>query len=287
MKIAEIVKKRMTFSFEVFPPKNDQPVKPLLETLKQLYCFDPDFISCTYGASGTNKGRSKEVCEAIHKSGHTIMTHFTCIGNTREDIKKSIKEYTDMGLENVLAMRGDFPRGQEGTGGDFDHADKLIGFLKAEFPQVGLACAGYPEKHLLAPSFYADIAHLRSKQDAGAEFVMLQLCYDIAAYEQFAERCRKGGVTLPFIIGLMPVLAKDPIVRIALSNGCSIPKELAEIIGKYSHNPEDFKKAGIEYTIEQLWGYMNAGVSGIHIYTLNKYEGVARIILESGVRVAR
>ncbi|MDR3334197.1 MAG: methylenetetrahydrofolate reductase [Treponema sp.] len=287
MKIAEILKKRMTLSFEVFPPKNDQPIQPLLETLNQFYRFDVDFISCTYGAGGTNRGRSLEICEAIQKSGHIIMTHFSCIGNSKDDIKKIIQEYTDKGIENVLAMRGDFPKGQEGTGGDFDHADKLIAFLKAEFPTVSLACAGYPEKHILAPSFDADIAYLRSKQDAGAEFVMLQLCHDIAVYEQFARRCRRAGITIPLIIGLMPVLAKDPIVRMALSNGCSIPKELAAIIGKYGGNSEDFKKAGIEYTIGQLWGYMNAGVSGIHIYTLNKYEGVARIILESGIRVVR
>jgi methylenetetrahydrofolate reductase (NADPH) len=285
LKIAELLKKRMTFSFEVFPPKLDQPLEPLLKTLNELYRFNPDFISCTYGAGGTNKGRSKEICESVQKSGHTIMTHFTCIGNTRADIKTIIKEYLDLGIENVLAMRGDFPKGQETTGGDFDHADRLIGFLKAEFPGACLAAAGYPEKHILAPAFDADIAHLRSKQDAGAEFIMLQLCHDVEAYERFAERARRAAVHVPLIMGLMPALSKDPIIRMTVSNGCSIPKELAAIIGRYGDDPESFKKAGIEYTVNQIHRYMNAGVNGIHIYALNKYEDVSKIVIASGIKV--
>lgn len=284
LKIAEVFKKRLSFSFEVFPPKNDQPIEPLLQTLSELYRFEPDFISCTYGAGGTNKGRSKAVCESVKKSGHEIMSHFTCIGNTRSDIKTIIKEYTDMGLENVLAMRGDFPKGQQGTGGDFDHADKLITFLKAEFPNVCLAAAGYPEKHILASSFESDMVHLRSKQDAGAEFIMLQLCHDVDAYARFAERARKAGVTVPFVIGLMPILVKDPVIRMTIAKGCSIPQELAAIMGKYGDDSESFKRAGIEYTVEQMYRYINAGVDGIHIFTLNKYEDVAKIVLASGIK---
>ncbi|MDR3296468.1 MAG: methylenetetrahydrofolate reductase [Clostridiales Family XIII bacterium] len=287
MKISEIFKNKMTFSFEVFPPKEDKPMEPLLDTLARLYRFEPDFISCTYGAGGTNKGRSIEVCEAVKKSGNEIMTHFTCIGNTREDIKKFIKEYIALGIENVLVMRGDFPEGWEGTRGDFAHADELLAFLRAEFPGLCMAAAGYPEKHVGAASFDEDIAHLRSKQDNGAQFIMTQLCHDVDAYEDYAERIYRAGVDLPVVAGVMPVLAKDPIIRMTVSNGCSIPAELAAIIGKYEKDPDGFKKAGKEYTVKQIHRFMAAGIGGLHIYALNKYEDVSDIVNASGIRTAK
>jgi methylenetetrahydrofolate reductase (NADPH) len=295
MRIAEILKLRMSFSFEVFPPKPEQPLDPLFSTLNRLYAFKPDFVSCTYGAGGTNKGRSQEICGAIKQSGHECMAHFTCIGSTRDDIRRVVGEYRGTGLENILALRGDFPSGWEGTRGDFNHADQLIAFIKKEFPGLCIACSGYPEKHLLAPSFDADIACLRGKQDAGAEFIMLQLCHDVAAYEAFVHRVRRAGVTLPIIAGVIPVLARDPIITMTLSNGCSIPAELAAIIGAYSARPTDdeaarkriaadFKKAGKEYTIRQIHRFIAAGVDGLHIFTLNKSDDVSEIVRASGIR---
>lgn len=287
MKITEILKERMTFSFEVFPPKEDKPLEPLLETLSRLYRFDPDFISCTYGAGGTNKGRSVEICGLVKKSGHEIVSHFTCIGNSREDIKKYIAEYCALGVENFLVMRGDFPPGWEETHGDFEHADKLLAFLGAEFPGICMAAAGYPEKHIAAASFDEDIAHLRSKQDRGARFIMTQLCHDVEAYEKYVERIRRAGVWLPVVAGLMPVLARDPIIRMTVSNGCSIPAELAALLGKYEKDPESFKKAGKEYTVKQIHRFMAAGTNGLHIYSLNKWEDVSEIAAGSGIRKPR
>jgi methylenetetrahydrofolate reductase (NADPH) len=287
MKIAEILKERMTFSFEVFPPKEDKPLEPLLETLARLYRFEPDFISCTYGAGGTNKGRSVEICGLVKKSGHEIVSHFTCIGNSREDIKKYIAEYCALGVENFLVMRGDFPPGWEGTRGDFEHADQLLAFLGAEFPEIGMAAAGYPEKHIAAASFDEDIAHLRSKQDRGARFIMTQLCHDVGAYEKYVERIRRAGVWLPVVAGLMPVLVRDSIIRMTVSNGCSIPADLAALLGKYEKDPESFKKAGKEYTVQQIHRFMAAGINGLHIYSLNKWEDVSEIVAESGIRKAK
>jgi methylenetetrahydrofolate reductase (NADPH) len=284
MRIDEILKERMTFSFEVFPPKEDKPLEPLLETLSRLYLFEPDFISCTYGAGGTNKGRSVEICAAVKKSGHEIVSHFTCIGNSREDIKKYIREYLALGLENFLVMRGDFPPGWEGTRGDFAHADELLAFLGAEFPGLCFAAAGYPEKHIAAASFDEDIAHLRSKQDRGARFIMTQLCHDVAAYERYIERIRRAGIHLPVVVGIMPALVRDPIIRMTVANGCSIPAELAVLLGKYDKDPESFKKAGMEYTVQQIHRFMAAGINGLHIYSLNKWEDVSEIVTASGIR---
>jgi methylenetetrahydrofolate reductase (NADPH) len=285
MKIIETLKKRMSFSFEVFPPKTDQGMVNLKAAMKHYYEYKPDFISCTYGSSGSNAGRNAEVCEMLKADGATeVMTHFTCVGNTKEDIINKMRHYRSIGIENILAMRGDLPKGWQGTQGDFSNADGLINFINRKFPEFCIAAACYPEKHILAPSFSADIAHLRTKQDNGAEFLLSQLCHDVNAFTTFVDRIRRAGINLPVILGIMPVLDKDAIIRMTLSNGCSIPDELAAIIGKYGDNPDDFKKAGIEYSINQIFRSISAGIVGLHIYSLNKYEDVETIITSSGIR---
>jgi methylenetetrahydrofolate reductase (NADPH) len=285
MKLTEILKSRMSFSFEVFPPKTDAGMETLRGALKHYYSFKPDFISCTYGAGGTNSGRNVEVCSLIKEDGVTeVLTHFVCVGHTRETIAVELKQYLSLGVENILAMRGDLPVGWEGTHGDFSSADGLIRYIRSEFPDSCIAAACYPEKHILAPSFSADIAHLRGKQEAGAEFLCSQLCHDVEACKSFVYRIREAGITIPIVIGIMPVLDKDPIIRMTLSNGCSITAELATIIGRYGDKPDEFKKAGIEYTISQIYRYIEAGIGGVHIYTLNKWEDVETILVGSGIR---
>ncbi len=285
MRLAELLKAKMSFSFEVFPPKTDAGVETLRQALKHYYIFKPDFISCTYGAGGSNAGRNFEVCSIIKQDGMTeVMTHYTCIGHSKETIAQELQQYLSIGIENILALRGDLPAGWDGTHGDFSNADGLIRYIKAEFPQFCIAAACYPEKHILAPSFSADIAHLRSKQEAGAEFLVSQLCHDVEACKCFVYRIREAGITIPVVIGIMPALDKDAIIRMTLSNGCSIPAELAAIIGRYGDKPEEFKKAGIEYTINQIYRYIEAGIGGVHIYTLNKWEDVEAILVGSGIR---
>jgi methylenetetrahydrofolate reductase (NADPH) len=282
MKIAEMLQQKMTLSFEVFPPKDDVPKNGVLETLSRLYRFKPDFISCTYGAGGSKRGRNLEVCEAVTKSGYTVLPHFTCVGNTRDDVRQFIKEYHDRGYENLLALRGDLPAGWEGTRGDFAHADTLIDFLRVEFSGVCMGAAAYPEKHLTAPSMEADITRLRSKQDKGVQFFVTQLCHDVSAFERFMEQIRAAGVHAPIIAGVMPVLSREPVIRMTLANGCSIPAELAAIMGKYEKDPESFTKAGKEYTAAQIRRFMALGISGLHLYTMNRWAALTEILLASG-----
>lgn len=284
MKISELLKRKVTFSFEVFPPKMDKPLEPLLDTLTRLYAFKPDFISCTYGAGGTNKGRNLEICTAVQNSGYTeALAHFTCVGHTREDVVQCMDEYQKAGIRNVLGLRGDLPAGWEGTSGDFRHGNELIAFIKENFPAFCLGGACYMEKHLTAASMDADIEALKKKQDAGTEFLITQLCYDVSAYERFMERIRHFGVTLPVIVGLMPVLIKDAAIRMTISNGCSIPRELAEVFGRYGNDPEDFKRAGKEYTAALIGRFRSAGISGLHIYTLNRSQDVGEILKMAGL----
>lgn len=288
MNVLEIMEQRMCFSFEVFPPKVDKPLEPLLETLDHLYRFEPDFVSCTYGAGGTNAGRNIEVCQAIINSGKSIpVTHYTCIGNSKGKITEELQGYLEMGVDHILALRGDYPKGWEETRGDFDYANELVEFISVNFPKFTIAVAGNPEKHFEAESFKADIAHLRIKQDAGADYIMTQLCHDVDQYQWWVEKIRKAGIFLPIDVGIMPVLLKDPTINMAVSNGSAVPRDLAEIIGRYGNNPDDFKKAGKEYTVKQIHKFMNAGIDGLHIYALNRYKDVTDIVVDSGIRKLR
>ena len=153
-----------------------------------------------------------------------------------------MEKYLEIGVNHILALRGDFPKGWEETRGDFDYANELVEFIKENFPEFCISIAGNPEKHIQANSFEKDITHLRAKQDAGGEYIVTQLCFNMDNYKRWVEKIRKAGVTLPIVVGVMPVLSRDPIIRMTLTNGCSIPRELAEIIGRYWDNPEDFKK---------------------------------------------
>ena len=285
MKIIDRIQSGPTLSFEVFPPKSDKPLEPLLGTLEQLYALTPDFISCTYGAMGSNKGRNLEVVRSIQESGTCeALSHYTCVGNSRADVLSALAEYESAGVENLLALRGDFPAGVEQTNGDFSHANELISFIRAQTNRFSLAAACYPEKHLLADSLDADIDALLKKQDAGAAFLMTQLCYSVENYLRFVDRARKRGVVLPIVAGVLPLLKKDGLVRMTLSNGCSIPAEVASLVGRYGENEESFRAAGHAFTVSLVQRLIKEGTSGIHLYTLNRYTDVAELVFDAGIR---
>ena len=279
-----MLKEKRTLSFEVFPPKLEQPLEPLIETLDILEKYKPDFFSVTYGAGGTNKGRNNEVCMDVLGRDCNLMSHFTCIGNTRKDVRNRIQKYINMGADNILALRGDLPAGWTGTGGFYTHGNDLIRAIAENFPQLCIGGACYPEKHVEAPDMETDIKWMKSKQDNGAEFFVTQLCYDLEAFDRFRDNCEKHGVTAPIIVGVMPAIFKNGLLRMTKENGCNIPKELANIIEKYGDDPKDFKKAGMEYTLNLTEEYIKRDVSGIHLYTLNKSETVVEIVEGLGLR---
>lgn len=283
MRISEILKEKRSFSLEFFPPKLDQPMEPLMDTIDHLERFKPDFVSVTYGAGGTNKGRNNEVCINILERGITLMSHFTCIGNSREDVRERVTRYVNMGAENILALRGDLPEGWTGTGGYYTHGNDLIAAIAEHFPQLCIAGSCYPEKHIEAPDFASDIAFLKSKQDNGAEFFVTQLCFDMEAFERFLDMARKAGVTAPIVVGLMPVLNKNGVIKMTSSNGCAIPPELHTLIDKYGDDPDEFRKAGKEYTKDLIYRYLKTNIAGIHMYTLNKYKDISEIIDDTGI----
>ena len=304
-KITDIMKKRMAFSFEMFPPKTEKGTETLLGeggVLDKLLTMKPDYISCTYGAGGTNVGLQVPVLDAIRERGSDPVAHFTCIGNTREGIREQLQNYLDHGIENVLALRGDLPFGWTGTGGDLRYATELVKFIRDEFgDKFTIAVAGSPEGHIACRSLEADISFLKQKQDEGADFIMTQLCWDMDQFRRWMDAIRKAGITLPVDVGIMPVLAMDSTINMALSrNGCVIPRALSEIISKHWIFPNPFApneaeesiaakkaaflEAGLEYTVRLIDEYRVCGIAGIHLYALNKYEHVARLVEMSGIK---
>ena len=310
MSVADIMKERSVLSFEVFPPRTDVGMQKLCGeggVLEKLYSLNPDYISCTYGAGGTNVGRNLDVLDRIASNGKTVpVTHFTCIGNTKEGIRRQLQTYLDHGIDHMLALRGDLPYGWTGTGGDLHYASELVDFVRREFGRkFTVAVAGSPEGHIQCSSIEADIAFLKQKQDNGADYIMTQLCWDMDQFRRWLDAIRAAGIWIPVDIGIMPILDQKATINMALSrNGCVMPRGLCELISRYwifpdpftnaneKDNPSDvladrkkadFKKAGIEYTIRQIGQYRACGVDGIHLYALNKYEDVAYIAREAGL----
>ena len=302
IKFSTMMKEKQLLSFELFPPKTDKGMENLPVTIEHLCEFRPEYISCTYGAGGANVGRNMDVCKMIQNAGTIPVTHFTCIGNTREGIREQLQMYLDHGIDHMLALRGDLPFGWTGTGGDFKYATDLVAFVRKEFgDQFEIAVGGSPEGHIASRSFETDIAVLKQTQDNGADYVMTQLCWDMEQFKRWLDAIRKAGVTLPVDVGVMPILDEAATINMALSrNACVMPRELCKIISKnwifpnpFEKDPfdvaaeqkrADFKKAGMEYTIRQIDEYRALGVNGIHLYVLNKWKDVTEIINESGIR---
>ena len=302
VKLSDMMKKRQLLSFELFPPKTDRGMANLSETIQQLCRYKPEYISVTYGAGGGNVGANRQVCRMVRNAGTVPVTHFTVIRNTKQGIREQLETYLKEGVDHILALRGDFPRGETSTGGDFNYATDLVKFIRDEFgEQFEIAVAGSPEGHISCRSLEADIGVLKMKQDNGADYIMTQLCWDMEQFERWLDKIRKSGVTLPVDVGIMPILDQAATINMALSrNGCVMDRELSRLISKYWIFPNpfdkapfddsleqkkaDFKKAGIEYTIRQIDNYRSLGVEGIHLYAMNKWKDVSQIIERSGIR---
>lgn len=302
MKLSEAMKNKMLLSFELFPPKTDKGMENLPGTIEHLCKYQPEYISCTYGAGGTNVGKNMDVCKMIQDAGTIPVTHFTCIGNTAEGIKEQLQNYLDNGVDHMLALRGDLPFGWTGTGGDFAYATDLVAYVRKEFgDKIEIAVAGSPEGHIACRSLESDIAVLKQKQDNGADYIMTQLCWDMEQFKRWMDAIRTAGITMPVDVGIMPILDQAATINMALSrNGCVMPRKLCEIISKnwifpnpFDKDPFDaavdekkaaFKEAGIEYTIRQIDEYRAQGVNGIHLYALNKWKDVSEIIDRCGLR---
>ncbi|MGN0168466.1 MAG: methylenetetrahydrofolate reductase [NAD(P)H] [Acetatifactor sp.] len=279
--IQNMFENKRTISFEVFPPKKDGEFEAAFEILDAMGKLSPDFISVTYGAGGSRSGKTVEIASYIqNKLGIDAMAHVTCVGSKKEQLLEVYKALKTHGVNHVLALRGDRPKDmsdEQFEARDFAHASDMMAFLKKN-TDLHMAGACYPEKHYESFSMESDLNNLKKKQDAGAEFLISQLFFDNDFYYSFLERAAKKGITIPICAGIMPITAAKQIGTTITLAGSSVPKALADIIATYGENPEDMRKAGIDYAIRQIRDLQENGVNDIHIYTMNKPKMAKEIV---------
>lgn len=283
MRIAELFKEKKTvLSFEIFPPKRNDPVETIYETIDALKDLSPDFISVTYGAGGSTRGHTVEIASHIQQNcGINALPHLTCCTSTRREVEEVLGQLEEAGVKNILALRGDLPKEADAfpLTGQYQVARELIEHLNVRGGFcLGAAC--YPEKHQEALSRNSDIKHLKAKVDAGAEFLISQLFFDNDLFYDFMERVDLLDIKVPITAGIMPMLNRKQIARTVELSGCTLPKKFLRIMERYEHDPVAFREAGMAYAIEQIIDLMSWGISGIHLYTMNKPDS-ARIIVES------
>ncbi len=286
MKVIDLFKTgKPVISFEIFPPKPDVSIDALLNRLEQFEALKPDYISVTYGAGGSQKGRTLEIASRIKNINHIeSMAHFTCVGHTKDGIDGMLDSMRETGLENVLALRGDPPAGQpdfDFSQGAYRYAFELIEHIKKS-GDFCIAAAAYVEGHTNSQRLSEGLKYLKEKVDAGTDFLITQLFFDNRLYYNFIEQARKAGINCPVEAGIMPVFRADQVKSIAAKSGCSFPAKLVLIMDKYQDNPEDMRKAGIEYAALQIRDLIDNGVDGIHLYTMNRPKSTAQIIESVG-----
>jgi methylenetetrahydrofolate reductase (NADPH) len=274
MKIRDLFPhKKRTFSFEFFPPKNEKAAQELLKTVADLKFLYPDFVSVTYGAGGTTRQRTLDLVKRLQESQtFTVMAHFTCVGHTREELRKIIAEMRAQGVENILALRGDPPKGQKTfvpVEGGLSHANELVTLIREVDPDLCIGVAGCPEGHPESPSLDADIQNLKRKVDAGADFIITQLFFDNHHYFDFLERCAKAGIDRRIIPGIMPLTNLKQVKFITEMCGAKLPHGLLSRLEKYEDDPATMAHIGLDHTLRQCQWLLQDGAPGLHFYTLN------------------
>ncbi len=268
-------------SMEVFPPKSETGFASVESAVKEIAKLSPAFISCTYGAGGGTSKYTVSISRQIKELGVTSMAHLTCISSTRNTIEEQIEELRKNGIENILALRGDIPKGADfPLSESFHHATDLIGEIRRIYPEACIGGACYPEKHPEAGSKDEDIRNLKRKTDAGCEFLTTQMFFDNSIYYNYLYRLREAGVLVPVIAGIMPVTSRRQMERSIELSGCIIPPRFKAMVDMFGDTQEGMTQAGIIYASEQIIDLFANGIRHIHLYTMNK-PAVAEGILQN------
>ena len=282
MKFSELYKSEPPdISFELFPPRTDRTLAELEERLPNLIALGPSLMTVTYGALGSTQDRTMEITSKIKSEyGMESAHHLTCVGSSREEIGLILEDIRKHNIENIVALRGDPPRGEtEFTPpkDGYSHGNELVEHI-SRVGGFSIAVAGYPEKHLEAPDFKTDIEDLKRKVDSGADVVITQLYYDNRNFYDFVERCRAAGINQPIIPGLMPILGVEQIKRITSMCGATIPRELMRQLEEAGDDEERVHNISIIHTANQALDLLKQGVPGIHFYVLNRHFHIAEIM---------
>ncbi len=276
-------------SFELFPPKTPQGIASLFQHVARLVEFQPSFITCTYGAGGSTQELTLEIVARVRRDFQLpVATHLTCVGRTVDQLREYLRTARQSDVANVVALRGDPPRGDTAftpVPGGFRYANELVALIQSEFPEFGIAVAGYPETHQEAPSPDADLANLKRKVDAGADVVITQLFYNNDDFFRFRDRCHALGIRLPIVPGLLPVTNFAQIKRITALCGAQLPAPFVRRLEEAGEAADAQFDIGVEFATRQTQALIDAGVPGIHFYVLNRSEAAAAVL--ENVKLAR
>ena len=293
MHIREILRQsKPSFSFEFFPARTEASAEELYQTIRELEPLNPSFVSITYGAGGGTRELTHQLVARV-KETTTIppIPHLTCVGHSKQEVDQILQRYASLGVCNILALRGDPPRGQsdyDWSQGDFRYAADLVKFIR-EFNEsgrhplggFGIGVAGFPEGHPATPNRLDEMDHLKAKVDQGADYICTQLFFDNHDFFDFRDRCSLAGIHIPMIAGIMPVTSLSSMKRMAeLAAGSRYPAKLLRALARANDDAEAVEKVGVHYAAEQCAGLLDGGVDGLHFYTLNKSK-VTREIYQS------
>lgn len=266
--------RRPLLSFEFFPPKDDAAMAALRATSEQLLTVRPDFVTCTYGAGGSTRLRTLEVCDLLRQLGfQPVMPHLTCVGSSRSELENVADEIHARGYRNIMTLRGDPPRGYSQfrpAPDGLTHAAELVELLRERHPDFCCGVAGYPETHPEAVSAEADVRHLKAKLSAGGAFVTTQLFFDNRVYFDFVKRCRKAGISQPILPGLLPVISLKQVQRMCAMCRATLPPALAQGLEDAGGDGDAAEQVGIRWAERQIEELLAHGAPGIHLYILNR-----------------
>lgn len=273
---------QLGISFELFPPKTDTGEADLFRHVAELVRFAPAYITCTYGAGGSTRDKTLGIVERVRRDyGLTVAAHLTCVGATKDQLRDYLAEARRRGVENIVALRGDPPRGETAFTPVKDglcYANELVTLIKKDFPEFGIAVAGYPETHVEAASPQADLENLRRKVRAGADIVITQLFYDNDDFFRFRDACGRLGIDVPIVPGVLPVTNLAQVKRITGLCGAKLPRRFVDELERQGEDAEAQFQVGVDYATRQAQGLIDAGVPGIHLYVLNKSQAAASVL---------
>ena len=273
--------RKVAISCELFPPKTAQGDESLLRNVAKLMERQPSFVTCTYGAGGSTRDKTLDVVQAVKRDFSVpVAAHLTCVGSSVNQLRQYLRDAQARGVDHIVALRGDPPTGASAfqpVKGGLRYANELVELIHREFPQFGVAVAGYPETHREAASSETDLQNLVRKVGAGADVILTQLFYDNQAFFTFRDRCRQMGVTVPIVPGILPITSLAQIKRITSLCGASLPASLLDRFAD-SDEPDWQYRVGVDFATEQVAELLRGGVPGIHFYVLNKSFATCEVL---------
>lgn len=288
---------KTTISFEFFPPKTEKASEALYETITELECYKPSFVSVTYGAGGSTRELTHDLVVRIKENTSLDpVPHLTCVCHRESDIEEILDRYAEAGVGNILALGGDPPKGTEGyrkEDDSFQHAADLVRFIRrhgesgkhADPRGFGIGVAGFPEGHPATPNRLKEMDYLKAKVDEGADYIVTQLFFSNHDFLDFRDRCVHAGITIPVIAGIMPISSKSGMIRMAeLAAGARFPAKLLKALDRAGDNEEAVERVGIHYATEQCLDLLENEVKGIHFYTLNQSHATREIYANLGLK---